>query len=1415
MMQDEFVLEQTTIEENSPETQVEDVQISVDVEEPEIVEIEVSEGFAGNTSLNVSADHSRYLPNQHTIGAITGLQENLDALGVTGTVYGAYGGFAELWQWHSDQTTRNIGYFVKLHNENNNTYIKICDAKDAYGVTVQDGGFCGYQNSTYNILDSTTLNKAADPSYAKVCLLGNVKVRVYTHTEWEQIRIGDYVVSDDFGCAIRQRDADGNVINQERAVGFKVISKGKISGEVDSWDYVGIALVPQNDAASRVLVELESAKVQLGDIIVQVGDMSEKVDDVEGIVGDLGDAFDDLQANVDKELEITKDIAETAKDASRQAYDTMNKVSVDVTNALSTAQDAKNQVADAVSQIGSIQESIKPLAEYNENGKTGVVGFVAQATEDHTKLASLAQAFGDNGSDVTSIIQKIDENGAAIQHLVTHVDLYSIGGYSPTYNYSYAETAIMQPGHIYVPTVDVGFVNNEISYIYEYTLPVNVNKDTACYFTVDSKTYWFTTSEDLSANTILKYNNNKQQLTINNGIIIIEALQNEFDSTSMIELSFVPEYEFAFSRNSDGRVQSYVWQIDREGEADKYIWAPDAVVITDAALATNPANKSSFVDGDLWWAYDGVLDGDRFIYEPDSLYRWDGNKKVWVIVARENDNTYSRVVSLVQQTANELTSSYTNLRGDISVIKQDVDHIETLVKNVDSMSTINQTAKDILLGVYDVNGASSSLELLLGGMQSVSQNAEHVCVEKISQSAPDPIGDKYTQPPVWNGSEFVFSEAAKDNVNGTYYFHTNKTTNYCKIVDDGYEVYGIGNMAIASLKSRATATETELESWTKFRAGANETMTYIGQTSDADGAEISSMVFGDYRKCSDISRELTEEEVEAFNNVYRYANQPNWISTEFSFNGVQDDINGLYCMLDDMSCYYKLLLNDNSEIIGYEKYEMQTSNYAAIVQKVDEDGSSIGLAAGNDDNIGSLFVEAINDRSTVTINADRIKIQGTTTFEDILNPGTTTISGSYIRSGLIESNNYSKDTESIFADAGTRLDLTTGSISTRNLALDDNGNLSINTNGLKLTADGNLSITGKITATSGYIAGFTINHYGDWYYNGELEPGYPYYFVMDGVNYYFIAPSNDLLTFTNAPEYILTCGDRLVEYDNRESAPADATFITLTRGYSYIGYGQDSLNPSIGKGSAGVYVSPEGIGLGNGNFVVDNKGNITMSGNIVLDGVITWGTGSNPVQVKYSSSGTGTPETNPSSWHDTYNSTYDYYASYSYDGGVTWTDAIKIRGEDGKDGSNGSSGRPGKDANLSEWGIFDTSKSWVASDIIYSPLLAGTFAVANKSTGDLTGYMGFATGGTQYWDDDGEKQTTETHGVAIHSGDTDEVIDASTSIPYVIVTDYGARMSCGNNAVYVTKSGAYVVQNGTHQLIGGGGSTPILKITFG
>lgn len=1170
-MDEELIIVQ--VQEENDSATVEDLSLDIEqsetveyieVDEPEEITIEIEEAI-GSPSIG----DGNYAPLEHThqIDEIEELSNTLYGLASAKDHHSAHGGYAEFRPWLKEgyyqtddiyQNTGGVGYFVSLVTateskiDGNNVYVDICKKKnsngifevtDVYGVTVANSGFYGYQDVGYDAL-TTTKNRAHDSSYAKVCLLGNVEVRISSE-DHKNILIGDYVVPNEHGYA---KKSDNNI-------GFKVISKGQIEGvgsTVTAWYYVEIALVPQNDNIARVMKEIENTNVNLEGITIQLGNMSDKITDMEGSNIQLGEEFKGLEDLVNEstnkintQLPEMEQMLQDAKDIANEASKTINDVALEYAEAVNKADEAREAIygEDGVlKDIEALQEDMQPLADWQgKDGSKGVASFVAQAEEDRTQLASLTKAFGEDGSNLTAIIQKIDENGAAIQHLVSHVDKYILGETSPTNGLTSDETSIMQPGTIYIPTVD--------------------------------------------------------------------------------------GEEFKYGK-------SYIWKANDTGT---YIWANYKDVFTFSDVAEFDA--IDLKKDDLWYCWQGVMNGDKYLYNPGILYCWDG--QIWVPVASANDGT-SSVVSLINQTAKKLTSTYTNLKGDISSIEQEVESIRTTVENMDSgsLSQIEQTAAEIRLGVYKPDEGSSQFGLLLDGMQSMSNYGGRVCIKHVIDDSPI-TANKYTQSPIWNGEEFVFAEGALRE-DGIYYPHPTDKDKYCKIVSDGYEIYTIGNEARALLQTEVDNNKAAITGFTEFKTETDSRITNVEQLSNANEAKITSVVAGEYVVCVDINLEPTEEELAQITSAAKYKSAPEWVDGKFVFN--EDDVNadGIYYMLEgDDIHYYKLLSNGQS----YEQYEIDSSGLASIIQKVTKDGSSIGLLVGDDGVQGSILVEAINEQSSATINADRINLEGYVTVTSLGDGGTTVIDGSRIITGSIKSRNYEAPLEEdIFAQAGTKIDLDSGAINSEGFNLDDYGNA---------------SITGRITARSGFIGdeenGFTIGYHDQYY------------------------------ALTN---------------------------------------NQTSLMGDYSRNTEGVYIGPNGIGLGNGAFAIDSSGNlntvgditmwakdadssditkvleidsdtgnltlagnVTLGGNITLSGNITWDASNSPICVLYAKTALSKPtkiwldddgnynygaSATADVWHRVYQAEKDYYASYSYDGGKTWTDAIKIIGTDGEPGSSGS-----------------------------------------------------------------------------------------------------------------------------------------------
>lgn len=317
--------------------------------------------------------------------------------------------------------------------------------------------------------------------------------------------------------------------------------------------------------------------------------------------------------------------------------------------------------------------------------------------------------------------------------------------------------------------------------------------------------------------------------------------------------------------------------------------------------------------------------------------------------------------------------------------------------------------------------------------------------------------------------------------------------------------------------------------------------------------------------------------------------------------------------------------------------------------------------------------------------------------------------------------------------------------------------------------DGSVYIRGKVSATSGKIGGFTIED--DYLHAGSGNS----YVALNGSG----TNSNSV--------YAIWAGG---------STPSSAKFWVKKDGTISAKSGEFSGTLSApnlrgnlsADASTGGWLIGCGINVGNGNFYVDQSGNVTMKGSINMsNGSITWGASNSPVCVLYASnqlsvptqSYTSYPYTSYSDWHRTLNVAYDYYASYSYDGGQTWTAVVKLQGVDGKDGVDGEDG---SDATVNErnvfnvltnggtkFGIFNDSTSnrlYINANYIRSGIIDADIITLGSSWGGFECARG--SDGSGY-----------TYGAKMYGSDSDF---------YFIATNRGVRMQSDGESFVVTST---------------------------
>lgn len=796
--------------------------------------------------------------------------------------------------------------------------------------------------------------------------------------------------------------------------------------------------------------------------------------------------------------------------------------------------------------------------------------------------STLYEIYGLAGSYMAAIQQGADENGGYIQSIVMDIERYNVGQYSPSYGMSYDDAVISVPkGTMYVPTI--AHSENLIPDERLGTDQVGVDQ--------------------LNAGT-LEDRETKQD--------VIQLTTPPFDA---LEVDSMQTYDFEV-----GDTQTYSHEWDGTG------WQKSDPVSLKQEYYNCDDNPD---EPKLWYCTKDVsntqevIAGKGGVYKQGTLYAWHGGR--WFAVATISDSLLSRSLSLVRQTANSYSIELRNMQGDFSQYKQTVTEIGMLVSGADGSSgSLNITKEGIVGEVYNRTGNSATLKAQADATQAVLDLAisglYHKLEQPLTDNVPSPSsGNRYSARPTWVASlgKFVFYESTKAD-DGAYYFFDDDETHYCKVVGDQYEVYTIGTLSTASTDAHITEEFANINTLAYY--GDDETSTIAGLRNLAlEGkAQVQLLASLDNSK---LVRVVDVHGYTVPEGTKRYANRPTYQDGSYTFDEQAENANGDYFLIDSTH-FGKLITNAKGGCYGYEMYEYDSSSTAGLVSTVLNNQAKVGMIVDSNGVMGKVVVEAINGQSEATILADKVNLKGYVTVTSLSDSSTTTINGAEICSGVIKSNNYITGT-SPYSSTGTYIDLSDGSISSKNFAIDDSGNL---------------HLKGDISATNACL-------------KGGLKVG-----NTDGSTYNFIVEPD---------------GDVTVK------GILDATDIKIG-------------GTSILEGNK---IKSNYLDLGNIQLDGDN-GNITLTGSIKISGNIEWGTSNSPTLVLYARTSLSAPtstyasysSTSSTNWHKTYNSTYDFYASYTYDGGKTWTNAIKIRGEDGADGEDGSDG---SDAELTDQAIFD------------------------------------------------------------------------------------------------------------------------------
>ena len=465
---DEIIESEVEIENFEQDIEVdEDIEI-IEAETVEEIEIPIEEsvGWNGGDSTRHYSLYGRDESDQHPITAITGLREELNDIEALDVVYSNERNQANYYLWEDGNILQEnrVGYFVSVGSDINE--IKLCTSdNDIFGVTVDGAGFIGAQADV-----------ARDISYGLVMTIGIAHVRCEL-----SVNVGDYVISNDYGYA------------QKNKTGYKVIGRHQIDGV----EYAEIMLVTPIDGICKLSDEVDNLNDRMDDAetnivaAINVANAAyNKAEETGNVSADaIKSALEALELSndalgvaneVNLDVAKAKEMAEQAKAISAAAElaadNIRNEAIQTANNALSTAYNTKDE-------LGAFVKEMSPLAQWEDENGSGIIGFIARANADSATLATLAEWKEDdgdnqsiagtiskvndhesilnhitshqgvNGSTIAQVEQKADDNEASITSIVASVDKYSVGEYSQAYGLTRAQAkSILKPGYVYIPT---------------------------------------------------------------------------------------------------------------------------------------------------------------------------------------------------------------------------------------------------------------------------------------------------------------------------------------------------------------------------------------------------------------------------------------------------------------------------------------------------------------------------------------------------------------------------------------------------------------------------------------------------------------------------------------------------------------------------------------------------------------------------------------------------------------------------------------------------------------------------------------------------------------------------------------------------------------------------------------------------
>ena len=313
--------------------------------------------------------------------------------------------------------------------------------------------------------------------------------------------------------------------------------------------------------------------------------------------------------------------------------------------------------------------SINSLTNWQGETSKSIASISQKADANESQINNLVTWQGKAETNIASIQQKADANGASIDSLVANISMYAVGDTSPTWGLSYDEARTLMPvGMIFCN------LNTGTPYIEQY-------------FKLPSSSYEIVTDLSKATNKSLYY-------CIKQSGGYYKAYDYDDENQQWVELT--EDNNALFYQASFNKERVYVWIKD----GDNYSWVEQSKIL-NVEENSIPSNTAY----DYWYYPLEATNIDNVIpdtYIKGTLYKSvDG---VWKAVATYGEYNYIRKsMSLIHQTADEISLSVKSNADNIAAIKLNSDDNESMINLLCSFTGDNYEKVDSFSGIEENN----------------------------------------------------------------------------------------------------------------------------------------------------------------------------------------------------------------------------------------------------------------------------------------------------------------------------------------------------------------------------------------------------------------------------------------------------------------------------------------------------------------------------------------------------------------------------------------------------------------------------------------------------------------------------------------------------------------------------------------